>query len=304
MPGERGEAMSAHVCSMTGFGEARGPLSDRRAAEVRLASLNGRYLEIHIRTQPRLDTSELETAIRTVLAEKLQRGRVSVSIALQPLPGQGEGLGFHWEVLEELQRELARRPAGLELAPPSLRDLLALPGFCGNGEGALEGEERTALLGLLAQARDNLVAARADEGAAILPVLAADIDLLADFAGWLEAINATVRDALLARLRARLAEVLPPGSLPEDRLLLEVALAADRADVAEEAQRIASHVGQARRLLAQGGAVGKRLEFVLQELLREVNTAASKCREGGMGERVVEAKAALERLREQVANLE
>lgn len=296
--------MSGHVCSMTGFGEARGPLSDRRAAEVRLASLNGRFLEIHIRTQPRLDTSELEAAIRAVLAEKLQRGRVSLSITLQPLPGQGEGLGFHWEVLEELQRELDRRPAGLELAPPSLRDLLALPGFCGNGEPALEGEERAALLGLLAQARDHLVAARAAEGAAVLPVLAADIDLLAEFAAWLGEINATVRDSLLARLRARLADVLPPGSLPEDRLLLEVALAADRADVAEEAQRIASHVGQARRLLAEGGAVGKRLEFVLQELLREVNTAASKCREGGMGERVVEAKAALERLREQVGNLE
>lgn len=289
---------------MTGFGEARGPLSDRRAAEVRLASLNGRYLEILIRTQPRLDTSELEAAIRTVLAEKLQRGRVNVNIAVQPLAGQGQGLEFRWEVLEALQRELARRPVGLDLAPPSLRDLLALPGFWGGGEGELDAQERTALLALVAKARDNLMAARAAEGAAIVPALAAEIEVLAEFAVWLGAINAAVRDNLMGRLRHRLAELFPAGSLPEDRLLLEVALAADRADVAEEAQRISSHVQQARRLLAEGGVVGKRLEFILQELLREVNTAASKCREVGMGERVVAAKAALERLREQVANLE
>lgn len=304
MPGEMGDAMSAQLRSMTGFGEARGALSDRRVAELRLASVNGRFLELQVRTQPRLDTSELEAGFRSVLAERLQRGRVSATITLQLIGGQAEGLGFRWEVLDELQRELAQRPAGLELAPLSFRDLLALPGFLGDAEKGLGEEERAALLGLVARARDALVAAREAEGAALLPVLLEDLSVLAEFAAWLGSINAGVREALLERLRARLAEVLPPGSVPEDRLLVEAAIAADRADVAEEVQRIDSHLQQARRLLAEGGSVGKRLEFLLQELLREVNTAASKCREVGMGERVVEAKAALERLREQVANLE
>ncbi len=296
--------MPASIRSMTGFGEARGPLSDRRLAELRLASVNGRFLELQIRTQPRLDTSEIEAELRAVLAEKLHRGRVTATITLQLFGGPAEGLGFHWEVLEELKRELARHPAGRELAPLSLRDLLALPGFLGDAEKGLGEEERAALLELAAQARDALLAAREAEGAALLLVLERDLGVLAEFAAWLENINAGVRQALLERLRTRLAEVLPPGSVPEDRLLVEAAIAADRADVAEEVQRIKSHLQQARRLLAEGGAVGKRLEFLLQELLREVNTAASKCREVGVGERVVEAKAALERLREQVGNLE
>ena len=304
MPGQMGEAMAARLCSMTGFGEARGPLSERRLAVVRLASLNARFLELTIRTQPRLDTAELEAAIRAVLADKLQRGRVSVTITLEGISGQAPKLEVRWEVLVELQRELARRPAGVELASPSLRDLFALPGFVSDASSQLDEGERAALLQLVAQAGDALVEARAQEGAALEPVLAGDLGVLAEFGAWLEAVNGGVREALLERLRERLAGVLPPGSVPEDRLLVEAAIAADRADVAEEAQRIASHIEQARRLLAGGGAVGKRLEFLLQELLREVNTAASKCREVGMGERVVEAKAALERLREQVANLE
>ena len=90
----------------------------------------------------------------------------------------------------------------------------------------------------------------------------------------------------------------------QDRVLQEAAVAADRADVAEEVQRLAAHLAHLRSLLAAGGTAGKKLDFLFQELLREVNTAASKCREVGMGERVVSAKAALEKLREQCANLE
>lgn len=296
--------MAAQPCSMTGFGEARGPLSERRVAELRLAAVNGRFLEVQLRSLPRFDTSELESAVRSVLAERIQRGRVTVNITLQLVAGSAGGLSLRWDVVEELQRELARRPAGFEIAPPSLRDLFALPGFLGDAETRLEDSERAALLNLVVQARDALVTAREQEGAALLPVLSDDLTVLGGFATWLASVNAGVRDALLERLRARLAEVLPPGSVPDDRLLVEAAVAADRADVSEEVQRIESHLQQARRMLADGGAVGKRLEFLLQELLREVNTAASKCREVGMGERVVEAKAALERLREQAANLE
>lgn len=296
--------MSLRLCSMTGFGEAAGALSARRRAEVCLASVNGRFLEVQLRTIPRLEVAELEGPVRAVIAEKVQRGRVSVSVTVQPAGLGASGLGFRWEVAEELQRELAKCPPGLSLAPLTLRDLMALPGFLGDGDGHLEEEERAALLSLVAQARDALVATREEEGRAVGAALEKDFEILTKFADWLAGVNASLRQTLLQRLRARLAEVLPAGAVSEERLLVEAALAADRADVAEEVQRIASHLQQARRLLAAGGALGKKLEFVLQELLREVNTAASKCREAGMGEWVVEAKAALERLREQVANLE
>jgi uncharacterized protein (TIGR00255 family) len=290
---------------MTGFGQAGGELSQRLRAEVRLTSVNSRFLEVALRTHPRVETAELEAAVRPVLAAGLARGRVQVTVDLALLARAAAGLVLHWEVAELLLAALAQRPAGIELAPLELRDLLALPGFAeGGGELALTPEEQQALLALVGQARDGLVAVREREAAALLPQVAGEIALLTSFRGWLAEVNDQVRTSLMARLKERLASLLDGSEVSQDRLLQEAAVAADRADVAEEVQRLAAHLDHFERLLAQGGPAGKKIDFLLQELLREVNTAGSKCREAGMGERVVEAKAALEKLREQCANLE
>jgi uncharacterized protein (TIGR00255 family) len=296
--------MSGTLRSMTGFGQARGELSGRWAAQVKLASVNGRFLDVVVRTAPRFDTTEMEPAIRAVLAERLARGRVVATVELQARPGAGVGPTFRWEAAQALAASLAARPAGIELAPLQLRDLLAVPGFVEGGETALDDGERARLLDLLAVARDALAAAREREALALRPQLEAETARLAEFALWLRATGGRLRDVLLGRMRERLATLLEGRAVAEERLLQEAALLADRADTAEEVERLDAHLDHLRRLLAEGGAVGKKLDFLLQELLREVNTAASKCREAGMGERVVEAKAALERLREQAANLE
>ena len=296
--------MAGVLRSMTGFGRAAGPLSARLMAEVRLAAVNGRFLETTLRTQPRFDSAELETGIRSVLAEKLARGRVQAAVALKAVQAAASGVVFHWEVAESLLAALASRPEGLELAPLTLRDLLALPGFAEGGELALAEEEQHGLLGLVAEARDALVAAREQEAAALLPQLRAEAAEVREFQRWLAAANAQVAERLLARLRERLATLLAGLEVADERFVQEAAFAADRADVTEEVTRIGAHLDQLDRLLEGGGPVGKRIDFLLQELLREVNTAGAKCREAGMGERVVEAKAALEKLREQCANLE
>jgi len=291
--------------SMTGFGVAEGDLSPRVAVSVRIVAVNGRFLDVVLRCQPRMDVTDLEPAVRATLGEGLTRGRVTVSIQLRRRDGGEAGLSLRWESAAALLRELERRPAGLELAPLSLRDLLALPGFAeGLGELALDEAERTALLGVIGEARAALVRSREEEAEALVSQIGGELTVLEGFTSWLETANVRVRDVLLSRLRERLGELLAGIAVPEDRLLVEAAIGADRADVAEEVARLGAHVAQARRLLMEGGAVGKRLEFVLQEILREVNTAASKCREAGLGERVVEAKAAVEKLREQIANLE
>lgn len=292
--------------SMTGFGQAEGALSARLGGRARLVSLNARFLEVLVRTYPRLDMLELEHEVRAVLGERLHRGRVQVTVELQALPGQAAAaLELDWSVVEALQAALAARPAGLALAPLSLGDMLALPGFVqGRGELRLDEQELGALRALLAQARDALVAAREREAAALLPGIEADIAALEGFRAWLDETARDVRERLLGRLRERLANLLEGVSVPEDRLLAEAALLAERADVAEEAERLGAHLAHLRELLGGGGVVGKKLDFLLQEILREVNTTASKCREAGIGERVVDAKAAVERLREQLANLE
>ena len=297
--------MAGTLLSMTGFGTAHGALSERFEAVVRLAAVNGRFLELAVRTQPRLDTIELEPMLRGVLGEAITRGRVQVNLQLQPLVAGGSGLSFRWEVAAALLAELERRPAGLDLAPLSLRDLMAVPGFTeGGGELVLRDDERDALKALVASARDELVAARAREAAALRSQIDGETAVIVAFTEWLATVNREVAGALLGRLKERLVELLGGVAPPEERLLVEAALAADRADVSEEIERLRAHLAHLRRLLDAGGPVGKKLDFLVQELLREVNTAGSKCREAGMGERVVEAKAAIEKLREQFANLE
>lgn len=297
--------MCAALRSMTGFGNASGPLSSRFHAHVRVTTLNARFLELALRTQPRIEVLELESAIRGVLAHALSRGRAQVTIEFVPAAEHTGMFEFRWELAERLVRALEQRPEGLELQALTLRELLALPGFAqGMGEIALDGDERAALLHLVAQARDVVATDREKEAAALHPQFEGEIADLDSFAAWLAQVNGSVQAALLTRLRERLVRALDGVAVPEERLLTEVALAADRADVSEEIQRLGAHLAHLRRLLAEGGPVGKKLEFLLQEMLREVNTAGSKCREAGMGERVVGAKAAIEKLREQFANLE
>jgi uncharacterized protein (TIGR00255 family) len=291
--------------SMTGFGESSGELSDRLVAHVRVASLNARFLEVGVRTQPRLELADLEAAIRGVLALELTRGRAQVLIDLRQTWSQAVTFQFNWPVAEALARELGGRPQGLELAPLSLRDLLQLPGFAeGGGELGLTDGEKEKLLTLVAEARDLVAADREKEAVALLPQIDGEIQTLAGFVGWLHEVNGALQTTLLARLRERLSKLLEGAGVSEERLLAEAGILADRADVSEEIQRLEAHLGHLRELLGGGGVVGKKLDFLLQELLREVNTAGSKCREAGMGERIVEAKAALEKLREQFANLE
>jgi uncharacterized protein (TIGR00255 family) len=297
--------MAGVLRSMTGFGGAQGDLSPRLSAQVRITSLNSRFLEVSLRTHPRMESAELETALRGVLAAGLTRGRAQVTVEVTPLTSETGALVLHWEVASSLLEALAKRPPGLELAPLALRDLLALPGFAeGGGEIALSTEEQEALLGLVATARDALVAVREREAAALLHQIEGEVKVLESFHRWLAEIGGQLRETLLARLRERMGSLLQGGEVNPERLLQEAALAAERSDVAEEIQRLHAHLSHLRQLLDEGGAVGKKLDFLLQELLREVNTAASKCREVGMGEKVVSAKAALEKLREQCANLE
>jgi len=297
--------MAGVLRSMTGFGQAQAELSPRLAAQVRVTSLNSRFLEVTLRTHPRMEAAELEAALRPLLSERVARGRVQVVVELRLIGRDVAGLVLRWDVASSLLDALAQRPKGLELAPLTLRDLLALPRFAeGAGELALAPEEQQTLLGLVAAARDALVSVREREAAALLPQIEGEVAELKSFQTWLAGINGQLRETLLARLRERMTSLLEGKEVNQDRLLQEAALAADRSDVAEEVQRLAAHLSHLRDLLSEGGAVGKKLDFLLQEVLREVNTAASKCREVGMGERVVGAKAALEKLREQCANLE
>ena len=146
---------------------------------------------------------------------------------------------------------------------------------------------------------------RRSEGEQLVQQVRAELEALSTFLDWFEPQMAEIRATMLERARSRIAEMVGPEvELDPQRILQEAAVLADRADVAEEVVRLRSHLEHMEQRLQAGGAVGRTLDFICQELHRELNTLGSKCREPAVSERLVEAKAATERVREQVQNLE
>lgn len=293
--------MMGKLYSMTGLGEAAGTVSDRLSARVRVWSVNSKGLEVSVRILPRGDYPELELACRREVSARASRGRVSLVLELKRTDWQ-EVLRFNWQVAEALAQQLAAKPSVLPLAPVHLGELLSIPGFVETGDEALTPQEQEGLLGLVNTALGELAAARAREAQLLLPFLQKELEVVEEFAAYLAREGEGLRQALYQRLSQRLASLVAEG-VEEQRLLQEAAFLAERADVAEEQSRLSAHVAHFRRLLQEGGAVGRKLDFLVQEMLREINTAGSKLREVDVGEKLVDAKAAVERLREQCANL-
>ncbi len=294
--------------SMTGFGRARGELSDRFHASLVVRAVNHRYLDVQVRINLRDELPEVETLVRAEVSERLNRGRVSVQVNLlrtTPAPAEilVDGAGVR-HVLEQLAA--LQLPEGTA-RPVQLSDVLAIPGLVSvSGEELLLTEpEAAALAGLTEAAVAELLAMRQYEGARLLSQIRAELDRVEEFLAWIEPQAEGIRQRLLDKLRRRLTELLGPDTAVEpQRLLQEAALLADRADVAEELVRLRGHVDQLRRRLGEGGVVGRALDFLCQEMHRELNTLGSKFREVGLAEQLVDAKTAVERIREQVQNLE
>jgi uncharacterized protein (TIGR00255 family) len=193
------------------------------------------------------------------------------------------------------------------VAPPRLDGLLSLRGVLETSD-ALEDPEalaalESAMAASIAQAMDGLLAARRDEGQALLGVLTGQIDRIAELVAAAEAHAAAQPLAIKDRFQRRVAE-LAGETFPEERVLQEAAALAAKADVREELDRLTGHVAQARTLLAGGGAVGRRLDFLTQEFMREANTLCSKSAIGALTAVGLDLKAVIEQFREQVQNVE
>jgi uncharacterized protein (TIGR00255 family) len=294
--------------SMTGFGRSGGALSGRLSASVVVRSVNHRYLDVQVRTNLREELPEVEATVREVVASRVVRGRVSVQVNLQRTAAPGSSVLVDVVALSSLleQLESVHLPDGTGRGI-SLGDVLALPGLVSvtGEETTLAEAELEALGGLVAAAVEQLVAMRVQEGRSLKDQILSELAAIGAFLDWFEPQMPSVRERLLERLQARLAEILGPDlAVERDRLLTEAALAADRSDVSEEVVRLRTHLEAFARRLDGDGAVGRTLDFLCQELNRELNTLGSKCREAGMAERLVDAKSATERIREQVQNLE
>jgi uncharacterized protein (TIGR00255 family) len=291
------------LSGMTGFGRAEGVLGAWSWA-VEARSVNGRNLEVRFRGPPGFEG--LERAAREGAQSRFQRGQLTIGLQSK----RAEGVGAVRLNLEQLERYLAAGApyvASGQAAAPSLDGLFSLKGVIEAADAIEDPEAQAALEAAMAvsiaAALDGLLGARNEEGRALSGVLGG----LVDHIGTLTAKSAALAEGqpliIKARFEKRLTE-LAGEAASEERILQEAAAMAVKADVQEELDRLRGHVDSARDLLAADGAVGRRLDFLTQEFMREANTLCSKSASGALTSVGLDLKATIEQFREQVQNVE
>jgi uncharacterized protein (TIGR00255 family) len=288
---------------MTGFARAEG--DELGISWVwELKSVNGKSLDLRLRLAPGFDA--LEPGLRATLAQRFRRGNISAALAItRTAPA---ALRINRDALAQLVSLMSELAGEIDAAPPRLDGLLALRGIVEtieDDEEAVIERRRSAVLGSWETALDRLAAARAEEGGRLALLLRDQLEEMAAFIRAAEACAAAQPEAIRERLNKMLVSLadLVPG-LPEERVAQEMALLVARSDVREELGRLHAHVEQARDLLQQGEAIGRRLDFLCQELNREANTLCSKSADIELTRIGLSLKAAVEQFREQVQNIE
>jgi len=291
--------------SMTGFGRGTAQ-GDGFSAAVDLKTVNNRFLDIHLRTST--DLTAVEAAVRKRIGERLSRGRVDVNISVERTSEVSYELnrpliaGFI-QVMREMQREY-----GLA-GEPDVNVLARLPGAMQVSRAGVSDEMLNGVEQALNQALDELEAMRVREGAALAAEMGSRLDEIERHLPIIEALSGEQVEAYRARVNRRISELLARDGLEivqldQGRLAQEVAYLADRSDISEEVARLRSHVSQFRAALSEEGDTGKRLDFLLQEFNREANTVLSKSTDLAIKDAALGIKAAVEKLREQVQNVE
>lgn len=294
------------LASMTGFARADGRGGTHRWTwEVR--SVNGKSLDVRLRLPPGYEF--LETGARERIAGKLARGNVQITLTMQEQPGVARAR-INEMVLADIVAALQKLGEWLpKAAPPTLDGILALRGVMETVDEIDDEATRTTLANAifadLEAALEALVADRRREGAAIGAVLTSRLDAIDVAVKAAEASPARSPEAIRARLKEQIEALLQASpTLDPDRLHQEAVIIATRADIREEIDRLVAHTAAARALLAEAEPVGRRLDFLAQELNRETNTLCAKSNDRGLTALGLELKALVDQFREQVQNLE
>ncbi len=290
---------------MTGYGCGEVTLEGCKVS-VEVSSVNRKQSEISISLPRELDA--LEARLRDEINRHVSRGRVSVKVQIHA--GEGERTGrvrINRALARAYAREFAELAAELGLeGRPTLDTVLRAPGVMETDDGGGDAEAVwPAVSGALAAALEQLVGMREKEGANLARDLAARLELMRQAAATVRERAPAVAEHYRTQLLARIAAAgIPLGPEDHERLLKEVALFADRSDISEELTRLESHFGQFQQGLASTEPVGRTLDFLAQELNREINTIGSKANDAAIARAVVTLKAELERIREQSQNIE
>jgi uncharacterized protein (TIGR00255 family) len=293
------------LSSMTGFARGHGVCGPYAWAwEVK--SVNGKGLDLRLRLPPGWDV--IEVPVRARAAERLARGSIQANLTVERT-GVLPVVRVNTAVLEAVLATVRQLAPRIEASPPSLDGLLALKGVMEVGDIEEREEERraaeTAVTAGFAEVIGALADMRRHEGAALGRVLGARLGEIAALAQRAELVPGRRPEAIRVRLAEQVATLLAQSDrFDPDRLHQEAILMAAKADVREELDRLAAHVAQAQLLIGQGGPIGRRLDFLAQELNREANTLCAKANDVELTNIGLELKAAVEQFREQVQNVE
>jgi uncharacterized protein (TIGR00255 family) len=284
---------------MTGYAVKTRDL-DRGSLQIELKSVNSRYLDFHFRVTE--DLRALEMPLRELLSARLSRGKVECRLSFNAAAARAEQLQLNSDLLASLlalsEQVRAQMP---NAAPLSVNEALRWPGMFGDQTvdfSALAPE----VMALAREALDDFTASRGREGEKLAAMIIERVNGMRDIVRRVAPRIPEAQALFTDKLRQRLVEAL--GNASDDRILQEVAVFATRIDVAEELSRLNTHLDEVERVLKQGGACGKRLDFLMQELNREANTLGSKSAITEVSQASMDLKLLIEQMREQIQNLE
>ena len=297
------------ICSMTGFARSQVRVNDQLSYTLSVKTVNHRFLDVQLRLPSGLDALEME--LRKALKDNLIRGHVDLTLSIDRSAQQTAG--YNREIVNNYMAAFAaaREEHGLG-GQPELNTILRLPGALQSDNRSNSDEDQAALAESVQREigplLEQLKTMRAREGEALEAILHSTLDRLAEANDGVAALRPEIEERYQARLSERLLAATGP-EFNRQRVLEEVAVLVERSDVAEEIARMTTHIGHFRELLKTGGEVGKKLDFLLQEMNREANTLLSKTGGvGGKGTRITELglamKSEIEKAREQIQNVE
>lgn len=291
---------------MTGFG--RGVAENQRyTVEVEIKSVNHRFLDIQLRSPKQVNAYEQE--IRKIIKERLPRGRVDVFVTVKEVSDAGKEVAIHWDLVdqlvESLQKEGQARYGVVDLElKVILEQIVTLPDFVEITEAKDDDESLGELLiAAVTTAAEQNAANRAQEGQALAAVMVENREQIATSLARLQSFVALYQGEFKERFEKKLQDYLQE-TVDQERLLTELAIQLERGDIQEEIDRLAIHLQNFDRLLAKDEPVGRELDFLIQECNREINTIGSKSGAIEIKELVVLMKTTVEKIREQVQNVE
>ncbi|WP_270789566.1 YicC/YloC family endoribonuclease [Enterococcus diestrammenae] len=291
--------------SMTGFGEST-QVNGHYSVTVEIKSVNHRFLDIQIRSPKQVNA--YETQIRQIIKDTLPRGRVEVFITIKETSDEGKKVAIHWGLIDQLvtQLQVGAAKYGATDLPVSqiIQQVVTLPDFV---EITEQGQTDESLAGLLlaavTEACGQNAASRLIEGAGLEAVMVANRQVIGAALTQLSEFVTVYETEFSARFQQKLQDYLG-SSVDQERLLTEMALLLERGDIHEELDRLAIHLKKFDQLVTKEEPVGRELDFLIQEMNREINTIGSKSGAIEIKELVVQMKTTVEKIREQVQNVE